>query len=57
MYRLPFVLKGVVIGDLKQKIDNLHDGMQVKLFRTIISFPAISLPILEMTSNELAGVS
>ena len=34
----------------------MHDGMQVELFRTIASFLAIPLPILEPASNELAGI-
>ena len=39
-----------------KKIANLPDGLQVEVFRSIASFPAITLPVLEMTSNELARV-
>lgn len=46
-----------VLGNLIKEVVNLPDGMKVEVFRTIASFPAISLPILKMTSNELAGVS
>ena len=35
---------------------NLPDDKQIEVFCTIASFPAILLPVLEMTSNELAGV-
>ena len=35
---------------------NLPDDKQIEVFRTIASFPAILLPVLEMMSNELAGV-
>ena len=35
---------------------NLPDDKQIEVFRTIASFPAILLPVLERTSNELAGV-
>lgn len=45
-----------VLVNLITKIANLPDGMQVEVFRTIASFPAISLPVLEMTSNEVARV-
>jgi hypothetical protein len=41
---------------LIKEVANLHDGMQVEVFCTIVSFLAISLPILKMNSNELADV-
>jgi hypothetical protein len=45
-----------VLENLIRDVVNMPDGMQVEVFRTITSFPAITLPILEMTSNEFAGV-
>ena len=42
--------------NLIKKITNLPDGVQVEVFYTIASFPAISFPVLEMISNELARV-
>ena len=44
------------VGNLIRKIVNLPDGLQVQVFRSIASFPAISMPVLEMTGNELARV-
>jgi hypothetical protein len=41
---------------LIRNIANQLDGLQVKVFRFIASFPAISLPVLEMIGNELAHV-
>ena len=46
-----------IVGNVIKHIANMPNGMQVEVFRTIASFPAITLPVLEMTSNELAGVS
>ena len=43
-------------GSLIRKIVNLLDGLQVEVFRSIASFSAISLPVLEMTGNEFARV-
>jgi hypothetical protein len=45
-----------ILGNLIKEVVNLHDGMQVEVFRTIVSFLAISLPILVRTLNALAGV-
>ena len=45
-----------VLVNLIRKIANLPDGMQVEVFRTIASLPAISLLVLKMTSNEFARV-
>jgi hypothetical protein len=45
-----------VLGNLIRDVINLPDGMQVEVFRTIASLLAITLPILKMTSNKLAGV-
>jgi hypothetical protein len=45
-----------ILRNLIKEVANLLDGMQVEVFRTIASFPAISLPILEMILNELVGV-
>ena len=44
------------LGCLIRNIANLPDGLQVEVFRSISSFPAITLPVLEMTGNELARV-
>jgi hypothetical protein len=44
------------VGNLIRKIANLPDGLQVQVFRSIGSFPAISMPVLQMTGNELARV-
>jgi hypothetical protein len=44
------------LGILIRKIANLHDGLQVEVFRSIARFPAITLPVLEMTGNEIARV-
>jgi hypothetical protein len=41
---------------LIRKIVNLHDGLQVQVFRSIGGFSAISMSILQMTGNELARV-
>jgi hypothetical protein len=45
-----------ILGNVIREVANLLNDMQVEVFRTIASFPAITLPVLEMTSNELAGV-
>jgi len=45
-----------LLAIMTREIANLPDDMQVELFRTIANFPAITFPILEMTSNHLAGV-
>ena len=45
-----------LLVNLIRKLANVPNGMQVKVFHTIISFLAISLPVLEMTSNELTRV-
>ena len=45
-----------ILGHVIKEIANMPNDMQVEVFRTIASFPAITLPVLEMTSNELAGV-
>jgi hypothetical protein len=44
------------VGNVLKVVANMPNDMQVEVFRSISSFPAITLPILEMTSNELAGV-
>ena len=44
------------VGNLIAKIANLPDGSQVQVFRSISCFPAISMPVLEMTGNELERV-
>jgi hypothetical protein len=44
------------VGNLIRKTANLPDGLQVQVFRSIGSFPAISMSVLQMTSNELARV-
>ena len=44
------------LGSLIRKIANLPDDLQVEVFRSIASFPAITLPVLEMTGNEFARV-
>jgi hypothetical protein len=44
------------VGNLIKKIVNLLDDLQVQVFRSIGSFPAISMPVLQMTGNELARV-
>jgi hypothetical protein len=41
---------------LIRKIVNLPDGLQVQVFRSIGSFPALSMPVLQMIGNELARV-
>lgn len=45
-----------VLENMLKDVVNLPHDMQVEEFYTITSFPAILLPILEMTSYELAGV-
>lgn len=44
-----------ILARITREIANLPDDLQVELFRTIARFPTITFPILEMTSNELAG--
>jgi hypothetical protein len=44
------------VENLIRKIVNLPDGLQVQVFRSIGSFPEISMPVLQMTDNELARV-
>ena len=44
------------LGSLIRKIVNLPDGLQVEVFRFFASFPAITLPVLELTDNELAHI-
>ena len=51
-----FVEINNILVNMIRKIINLHDGLQLEVFRTIASFPAISLPVLELTLNELARV-
>jgi hypothetical protein len=44
------------VRNLIRKIVNLSDGLQVQVFRSIGSFPAISMSVLQMTGNEFARV-
>jgi hypothetical protein len=44
------------VGNVLRVVANMPNDMQVEVFRSISSFPAITLPILEMMSNELTGV-
>jgi len=44
-----------LLAKITREIANLPDDVQVELFNTIASFQAIMFPILEMTSNQLAG--
>jgi len=45
-----------LVGKVIRDVANLSEDDQIQIFRTISSFPAITLPVLEMTSNEIAGV-
>lgn len=45
-----------LVGKVIRDIANLSDHAQIEVFRTIASFPAITLPVLEMTSIEIADV-
>lgn len=45
-----------VLGNVTKHISNMPNDMQVEVFSTIASFPAITLSVLKMTLNELAIV-
>lgn len=45
-----------IVGKVIRDIANLSDHAQIEVFRTIASFPAITLTVLEMTSIEIADV-
>lgn len=45
-----------LVGKVIRDVVNLSDDKQIEVFRTIASFPAITLPVLEMTSIEIADV-
>lgn len=45
-----------LLAKMTKEIANLRDDMQVQLFCTVVNLPAITFPILRMTSNELAVV-
>jgi hypothetical protein len=44
------------VGKVIRDVANMPDGKQIEVFRAIASFPAITLPVLEMTSIEIADV-
>lgn len=44
------------LENLIRKVANLPEHLQVELFREVARFPAITLPVLEMTGNEIASV-
>jgi hypothetical protein len=44
-----------MLEKMTRKIANFPDDAQVELFCTVTNFPAIMYPILEKTSNQLAG--
>ena len=51
-----FSRNGQFIRNFDKENCNLHDGLQVKVFREIARFLAITLPVLEMTGNEIVRV-
>lgn len=44
------------VSKLIRDVANMPDEKQIEVFRAIACFPAITMPVLEMTSIEIADV-